>query len=873
MKNGFPNLKNIYLPPQTAGPRARSATKPQEPTRYDLTSSADLSATPVSPVKQDFSMLKEVALIDIKLDSKEIELKNANFPENLYFEIELKNYVDYLSEISQCVKQKDAKLCKSLLRGIVGYERVAKKILTKLNMPNTQKLVVAKVQKVDEALQTEDEKFEEPVLKFCSTPELESIKQLGSTLRKIKVSRITGQLCDLYDSLSKMYTEIPEATASPEPSDIEMLTPTSIITMHLKVIKRNLSNLLSLNKPDFSKSFEAKACQDDFSSFTAAQPRVVEALLQEKDFEIKKSKKKYRELADEKRALEDTLARMKIFYSEVEKKHNETEIEVAKLKTKNSQSASYIEAQAKKINFLELKLQNKTSKLYGAKIRIEDLKKVILKEQEKLHKVSDELFNLKILFRINEEKLFQVEKAWERKIGRKYEHRDADKDAIINRYKIEKEYLEDESFAKLQEDIESNISDNDYPDSDSYLFIQKSHEDLLYIEKLEKNHDIKKSNLPSAFTENLISQEQIMNKKETEQSEKPSEQSEEESYGIKKKKRLKKLKLKRKIETEGSDLDYSEDISDEDILGYTHKKTKLLKSGGKNKCRKKRTSESFSVDKTHSRSKSSKPTKNETIKLSMIQETKPNQPVSSNLLTPKITFSLVKNIKSQSKSPQLLPAPTPISKKIQDPDSFFSSVIEFQYDFDNQEVDDLKNKENDILASIEKTENEIKNTLNEEGQTLFERYKDLSNELKNIRILLNMNMKSIGVQCIFDKDDTLIMKINEKAPFINTNNIKKIVDWKSTCDPLEVLKGNEGVQKILNTMFDSQTQIDMLSVREKQEIINSLKGHQINKCKDMCPHLQRVMRIKWRARGTPYPMKNIVMKSEQIKHESTKANK
>ena len=69
----------------------------------------------------------------------------------------LSNYIAYLAEKRG---------------GTIAINSYVDKILTKLNMPNTQKLVVAKVQKVDEALQTEDEKFEEPVLKFCSTPEL-----------------------------------------------------------------------------------------------------------------------------------------------------------------------------------------------------------------------------------------------------------------------------------------------------------------------------------------------------------------------------------------------------------------------------------------------------------------------------------------------------------------------------------------------------------------------------------------------------------------------------------------------------------------------------------------------------------------------------
>lgn len=855
MKNGFPNLKNIYFPSPTGGQRARSVNKNSETPKFELSSSVDLTTNSFTPAKQDSNILKEISMIDKKLDSKEIELKNTKLSECINLEIELKNYINYLSEISLCVKQKDSKLSKSLLRGIIGCERVANKILSRLNFFNAQKLLVAKILKTDNGSQTDHYKYEEPVLKFCSTPELESIKQLGSTLKKFKVSCLTGQLNELYDSLSRMYTDIPEATASPEPPDLEMSTPANIMNMHLKVIKKNLSNFLSANKLDSLKSFEAKACQDDFPSFPTTQSRVLETTVQEKELELKKTKKKYQAVAEEKKTMENTIKKMKTFYAEVEKRHNEIEIEAVKLKSKNSHSESLIEAQAKKIKFLEQKLEKKTKKLHKAKLRIEELKGIIIKKQEHLHKISNELFDITIKFRINEEKLFQIEKAWERKIGKKFEQREVDYQTIINRYKIEKDCLDEETFAKLKDEIQSDISANEYPDADSFITFEKSHEEILNIENFEKRSAERKKSFPNPSTENMTFQEQFKSKKETQRSEEESEESEEEVYHVnKKEKRLRRLKSGRKLESE----EESEEESDTEDRDPRKKKGRR-KSKKKSKPKSKRNSESVS-EKQSIRSTSRKPTRTESIQSSETVEQRYIPPSPSNNVPLKNLFSQQSSLKLQPKSPQFLDVPIPLSKTMPEQVPLYSNLIEFQYDFDNEEVEELKKKEEEIRINLERAESSFLGALNEEGKTLYDRYNNLTNELNDIKALLNLKMKSIGIQCIFDRGEALITKSAEHMSGIDTKYMRKFVDGKSIYDPLDELKNNMEAQKILTTMFDNQTQIEMLSLKDKQEIVNSLKGHQVDKCKDLCPHLLRVLKIKWRVRNTPYPIKKIVLK-------------
>ena len=72
---------------------------------------------------------------------------------------------------------------------------------------------------------------------------------------------------------------------------------------------------------------------------------------------------------------------------------------------------------------------------------------------------------------------------------------------------------------------------------------------------------------------------------------------------------------------------------------------------------------------------------------------------------------------------------------------------------------------------------------------------------------------------------------------------------------------NKDNKELLLNVFENEEQIALLSVKEKIEIARSLKGHKKENCKQMCPHLLRVMRIRWKSKGVPYPIKKLLFKS------------
>ena len=347
MKTNFPNFKQTLSSPLSANHRTRSVNKTPSESKNEAPIESQNSKK-FSFTKHDLCLYKELNIIEKKLDSKEIEFKNFYYSENSYH-IEVKNYLDYLNEIVLCLRSKDSKLSKIISRGVVGCEKALKKSNFKPNFETPKKTLSILTIKQDSFSQTEPENIPEFNLRFCSTPELESIKQLSGTLKKIKVSRITGQLCDLYESLNKMYTDIPELSESPEPQDLEYSNPNRIMNIHLNAMRKNLGNLINNTKLDFNKKTCDKGSQNDILISSLPEVKALENLVHEKEFEVAKIKKKFEAAASEKKALEENILKINNFYSEVGKQHSQVEIDAIQLKNKNLKSETIITAQEKKI--------------------------------------------------------------------------------------------------------------------------------------------------------------------------------------------------------------------------------------------------------------------------------------------------------------------------------------------------------------------------------------------------------------------------------------------------------------------------------------------------------------------------------------------
>jgi hypothetical protein len=866
---GFPNLRQVLSTPMSANSRTRSVNKTSTEFKYDIPMSLDLqnSSVSTSPTKTDFSLYRDIILIEKKLDAKEIELKNLSSYENFSLECDFRYYLEYLNEICLCIRQKDAKLTKSLLRGIVGCERILKKI--SLRQPEISlKVSPVKLIKTDNFSQTDNEPILDKPLRFCSTPELESIKQLQGTLKKIKVSRITRQLCDLYDSLSQMYTDIPEPTQSPEPEDTEYANPKRIMHLHLNVIKKNINNLLSSTKNELNKKFQEKSCQDDFPSSSTVQVKTLETMLREKESEVTKYKKKYESTSSEKKELEEKMTKINNFYNEVSKQHNQIEIEAVKLKTQNQSSEVLIAALEKNNKFIHDKLDGKTSKLVKAKVRIKELKDMIVRKQQKLYKLQDDLYNVNISWRIAEEKLFEIEKTWERKMGSKFEHRSIDVELLTSRYMIKKDQLDDENDIVLVEENESDVSDNESPEIEALEIIKKSKPSLSSPNHPKPHRNTSKS---PASPSPIVPQPKVL-----------SNNSSQINYTI-------NVQDDNHIQTvnatEQEDNDYTNqedeeeseyyENTDQDLDSESHKLTQKKKTQKKmiKKPEKKNELNPKNSSLTSNKNKSFKVSRN--IKDEIEQYDDLDFPshtqLDSNLITkkPKIPAGKFSEKTSFKKEGGVLRQTfTPNSEYKLERTSGPKLKSHPEYQLNNDEsLQKLIKLEQDLSSEVKSSEKLLLSYLSSEEFLSYEKYKQLTAELADTRKLLNVYLYTKSVQCMFNEAERF-SSLTQKSSYNQTPDFQsKISDaayFKSKIDPLQSLKSDPDNMVVLKTVFESETQIDGLSLKEKLEIVKSLKGHKSSRCGELCPHLLRVMRIKWKSKGVPYPIKNILIKSVEL---------
>ena len=907
MNLGFPNLKQIFFTSKVSKFRTKSVNRnsiePKQETILSIDAQTPNSQT--SPLKSDIFFHREVNIIQQKLDSKEIELKNLKTFEDSNLEYEFKHNIEYLNEISLCVRQKDLILAKAISRGVVNCEKIMSKLLSKHTQESQSRSIPLKVPKTDEFSQTDEEKFLDKPIKFCTTPELESFKQLGSALKKIKVSRLTGQLCDLYDSLSRMYIEVPEPSTSPEPQDLELSNPNQIMHLHLNVIKKNINHLMSSTKAEAHKRGSDKGCQDDFPPNNLPQVKALEHLVVDKEFEVKKMKKKLETETGQKKGLEESIVKMRNFYGEFEKKHNEIEIEAVQLKNKNNNSESLIISLEKRTKWLDSKLENKTCKLHKAKERRNELKKIIVKKQKDISKLQDDLYTVKIHWKITEEKLSDIEKVWEKRVGSKYQYKEISMEAIVSRFKIVKDEIDDANEAKILDEMDSDVSGNENPENDDLDAMRKSRENLLYVENLKIAASSKNLEdlTPRLREENgdFASVYLKKNDREKEDTDDLNEDSEEEIYALKQKER----KIKRKKnpnQEEGHDSENSNGESGEGTLesleGSQAKNSANQSNRKKNtratrKSTKKKTRVSASIDESYegntrdisesySNSKQTiqeKFTKNEAAQSTNIRFSDRHQ---TNLkFSTRISSEIGRDQGNQYRTE---------GKRERTTSTFLSDIVRnnnaqrldserktpaLSYEEDKEEDSAVLSGELQRLLQLEKEINNSKN-LNEktlvtsfkpEQQSLFENNEKFRIELEKVKKLINLLVNSKKTQCCLYDPKTIDMK-GQTIDMGITSSFQssdiKLYKSGSKIDVLAALDGNTDAKNLLKSIFKDDSQIEALPLQRKIELLKSLQGHKDSKCKEMCPHLLRVMRIKWKIKGQPYPIRNILLRSVEF---------
>lgn len=422
----------------------------------ELLESMDLSKfTKIKKSNLNEYIDKEINKLEKELDISEIN----TFGATVNCEQEFRLYKLYLEKLSSIIGKKDFKLGNILLRGVIGCEKAFKKLSiqnrAEVSRPSKQH---ENIYKKEISTQTITIEKVLAVPDLLTSPELENIKSLAGTLDKIKLTRISNQLEEVYESLNNMYTDIPSPSESPLPELPEFPESNEnkkIINLQITVIRNNIKNILK--NPEIKKLGIDKEVQTESDK----KRRTIVALVdmnKEKELGLLKFKGKNESLQKDKSKLEESLIRNSEISAEMERKLGDSDIKLSKLK----QSMEFLQEKnfqnEIKISKFESKLTESNQKISYLTNIIESLKITIKKKQSQLQNSLDQLYNIQIAWGISEKKLKNIEKEWKKQTNSEFVFKDINIDAMQEKRGIKKIQIDN------PEDELKKIANNEFKD-------------------------------------------------------------------------------------------------------------------------------------------------------------------------------------------------------------------------------------------------------------------------------------------------------------------------------------------------------------------------------------------------------------------------
>lgn len=453
----LPNLKSRLL--STATPKSRNRNLKSSPnpnsmfsaqTGIEILEGMDLIKYTNFKGKDKNALLsKEVTRLEKELDHSEINMYGATINSEQEFRI----YKCFLEKLNSILLKKDKILSAVLTRGIIGCEKAFKKLNTQIRADfiYEPQVLTKKVHTCDMETQTFFiEKLQE-FPRFCSTPEMENIKLLPESMKKIKLSRISNQLEDLYESLSSMYTEVPSPTESPEHHHIEFSEADKVINLKLTVIRQNISKILQ--SAEIKKLGIPKETQTNIDT-NRSTVIALEEMNEEKELDVLKLRARCRVLAREKFELEEKVIRMNNILEEIGKNNSKNEIELSHLKHENSSLNKQVSELQEQFAKVDKALEEEENQVSGLRKIVENLQQILKKKQSQLKDALDKLFTSQVFWRVSESKLKKLEKSWEKKTGSGFKHKEIDVELVKNKFGIKRDSENpDEEVEKIEKKL------------------------------------------------------------------------------------------------------------------------------------------------------------------------------------------------------------------------------------------------------------------------------------------------------------------------------------------------------------------------------------------------------------------------------------
>ena len=370
-----------------------------------------------TPHKQEEILEKELNRLDSDLDASEIQALNSNV-------IDFHYYKTYLEGIAAIIKHKSTPISLKIYRGVHGWEKSMKKL-------DKSPVVQYKVQKSVEieyqeaGIQTDDheERIQErdhEVLKFLN---------LKKSIKRIHLSKLTQKLRDIYDKLRVIQVDIPSFSYALDPTDIEKAI--SMIEDEIPEASepiQEVKHTIQTRSRITHKYCTDKQTQTDSESSFKDKLNIDGEI--NKEVDLMRCKRQLQTALSENKSLKLTLEKMHLGNGEGE---NEGKRRVG------------MEDEGVRERGFERDEQFKK--------KFEKASEQIIALQHKLSALNSNCNNIRVLWKINEAKIAEIEKAWKDMTGELYRYRKINIKKIMG-LNNKTQYDDSDIIKKMIDDLE-----------------------------------------------------------------------------------------------------------------------------------------------------------------------------------------------------------------------------------------------------------------------------------------------------------------------------------------------------------------------------------------------------------------------------------
>ena len=391
-----------------------SLTKPSKLYQTEVSLEDSIRLSTETPHRFEDHLEKELNRLETELDSYEITNLNSSVKDHMA-------YRNYLQGVALALKKSKPFLSIKILRGISGWDKCMS--LSPIPMKLSQK-IAAKVEKSLKSAETQTETPENSKESKNFSDILQFIA-LSKSIKKIKISRLTSKLNDIYEKLKVLDIEVPSGSSTPELPEYD-LDELKSVSPRFNFKGKNLEELKNGIRKDKVKFLIDKEVQVETGR---RQSGVSEGSI-DREIEIVRRKREFElVLAENKKLIE----------------------RIQKLSEEKGKKVEVLDKETEKILKNEV-FDKKSFDLLKNKIEVLNAK--CIKQQKKITSLDSMMFNTKVLWKTAEEKLKQITKAWEIQTGSSFVFKSIDLKKVIEEIKSS-EVIDKDLIKNLKINIEA----------------------------------------------------------------------------------------------------------------------------------------------------------------------------------------------------------------------------------------------------------------------------------------------------------------------------------------------------------------------------------------------------------------------------------